>query len=153
MKNNINNLNYCKKIMDKFDIFMQSDICTLIKKMVTKPQEYFTADVVAEINQTLKDSDWIFYGKRPEQVQKSSGSGFYFAEFGPRWEYAFVNARMVKNCSYVYRIGEDIDTEIDKDFARITYAYKCELKKQERYLKWLKNAPKRENEAKKNISK
>jgi translation initiation factor IF-3 len=96
-----------------------------------------------------KDRIVLIFCEKPRFI-KSVSSGFYFAAFGPRWEYAFVNARMVKDCSYVYRIGEDIDTEIDKDFARLTYAYKCEMKKQERYVEWIKNAPNREKEAKKN---
>jgi hypothetical protein len=151
MKNNIYELNYWKNCMEKFDASMQSDVDKIIKEMVVKPKEYFTTDVVAEINKTLKDSGWIFYGKRPEQVQKASSSGFYFAAFGPRWEYAFINTKIEKGVTYHYHVGED--AEIDGDFARLKYRYECEVKKQERYLKWVKNAPKREKEAKKNISK
>lgn len=149
MENNINSLNYWKTAVENFDAFMQSDICKIIKEMVAKPKEYFTTDVTEEINKTLQDSGWIFYGKRLEEVRNTSS--VYFAAFGTRWEYAFVNTRIVSDRTYYYRVGEDAG--IDDDFVGLKYRYECEMKKQERYLKWLKNAPTREKEVKKNISK
>ena len=149
-RNNSYELKWAKNNVERFKAFMKSDSCRLIKEMVVQPKEYFTDEIIVEINETLKGSGWVFYGKKPEQKQQKSDSGFYFAAFGPRLEYAFVNSALIEGRTYNYHIGRPDD--INEDFEKLQNQYEYELEKYNRYLKDVEREKKRITEQILNMS-
>lgn len=98
-----------KTILEQLKDFEQSEIRKFIEEMVQKELNYFTKEKTKEINDFLKGTGWVFYGKRePEQHTNNSG-GFYFAAFGANKQLMFNNSEM--NISYW--VGREFDLSAD----------------------------------------